>query len=133
MKFRTKYAPLTWEWFAIVLALVAGTFFGANRDHLKDILPAFALIVGSLSLLEFQFTYLELTSDCLRKRRLWKKIEIPWNEVTRVSWLGFAQHAVMISYGHQPEDYGWLAASPGNRKDFIAALHKYAPHATFEL
>lgn len=80
------------------------------------------------------FTYWELDSACLRRRQFWKVKEIPWNEVTCVSSLGFSSNCVKIDFVPS------MAAPNGNSvfvndtecSEFIAAARRFAPHTAID-
>jgi hypothetical protein len=96
------------------------------------ILSALWILLVLLFVLVYFFTYWDLDCTSLRQRKLWKKQEIPWPEVTRVGKLGFTGY-IDIRYGHEVESYGSMLADPRHRSDFIDALHQFAPHADFDL
>jgi hypothetical protein len=75
----------------------------------------------------------ELTPSCLIVRRLWTKREIPWAEVREVGWLGPMSGTFRVNVGHRIEDYDRLYFEPSDRAGLAAALHKFAPHANFEI
>jgi hypothetical protein len=80
-----------------------------------------------------RFYYWEMSPQCLLIRKLWKRRQIPWDEVTRVGWRGNMSGTFSIGIGHQIEDYDRLYIEPSDQAGFIAALRKFAPHANFEL
>jgi hypothetical protein len=59
--------------------------------------------------------------------------EIPWAEVTVVGWLGPMSGTFRINVGNRIEDYDRLYIEPSDPAGLTAALHKFAPHANFDL
>jgi hypothetical protein len=91
------------------------------------------LIAIAAGFLAYRYDYWEFTPDCLTVRRFWRKRDIPWNEVTDVGWLGSMSGTFRVNVGHRIEDYDRLYIEPSDRAGLTAALHKFAPHATFDL
>jgi len=89
-----------------------------------------AIAVGFLT---YRYVYWELTPDCLIVRKLWMRREIPWAEVTVVGWLGPMSGTFRINVGNRIEDYDRLYIEPSDPAGLTAALHKFAPHANFDL
>lgn len=100
---------------------------------LAEACTEFALLGCAVATVAYRSIYWELTPRCLLLRKLWKTKEIPWNEITRVGWLGNMSGTFSISVGHRMEDYDRLYIEPSDQTGFIVALRKYAPHAVFEL
>lgn len=84
------------------------------------------------------FIYWEIDNDGLRERRLWHSKQVPWQDVVHVgSWhpnqpssdyleIDYARPAPM-------SDRGSVIANPEDRSGFLAALHRFAPNADFEV
>jgi hypothetical protein len=102
-----------------------------NHAHraieIADVLVLVAVVLADRSI------YWELNPQCLILHKLWKRKQIPWNEVTDVGWLGNMSGTFRINIGHQIEDYDRLYIEPSDEAGFIAALREFAPHADFEL
>jgi hypothetical protein len=134
MRFRTETSLLPW------LLSGAACLYAINVIRGWGLLPlwrvGFALAL-TLSALLFYFdhflTYWELDETSLRQRKLWKRKEIAWRDVTRVGRLGFAGKDVMISYGRASEDRAYSLVNPCNRERFIEALRRFATQAEFEV
>jgi len=96
--------------------------------------PVALFLLGSLALVvTYRSVYWELSPRCLLIRKLWTKKQIPWNEVTRVGWLGTRSGTFSISIGHAIENYDRFYIEPRDQARFIAAVREFAVHATFEL
>jgi hypothetical protein len=96
-------------------------------------LVALLILTICLSILTSAFTYWELDTAHLRRRRLWRVKEIAWQDVTRVGRFGFSGKKVKINYGRVPEDYAYILADPSNCERFIEALRRFATHAEFDV
>ena len=84
------------------------------------------------------FVYWDVNSGCLRERRLWNTKEVAWQEVTHVGAWNPKQPAsdtLAIHYARSTpmSDRGDVIAAPEDRQQFIAALRRFAPHATFDV
>jgi hypothetical protein len=82
-----------------------------------------------LFVLSHFLTYWELAPTFLLERKLWKKKQIAWQDVTRISAPGFSSDKVKISFGRVPENCSYIIANPSSRNKFIAALRRFAPNA----
>jgi hypothetical protein len=92
---------------------------------------SFLLLPGGF--LALRYIYWEPTPDCLIVRRLWRKREIPWSEVTYVGWRGTMSGTFRVNVGHRIEEYERLYFEPSDRAGLADALRKFAPHANFKL
>jgi hypothetical protein len=94
-------------------------------------------VTAALALLIHIFTYLELNSDYLRQRKLWKVQEVPLKDVVSVDCysLGFASNDVKLTYAasSKAKNPGCIIATPALRGEFFDALRRLAPQATFDL
>lgn len=138
MRFRPRLGISNWQVFCALSAWTLCLFIQlvrpGNPKRLLVLLSAgFILIFLGAGALPVYSVYWDLTPDCIVMRKLWRKREIPWTEVTRVGWLGNFSGTFSISVGHRIEDYDRLYIEPRDRTRFIAAFRKFAPHATFEL
>ena len=85
------------------------------------------------------FGYWELDSISFRARSpwTWSLKEVPWEEVTHVRSLPSGPYSGGFLVEHtRPApmlDSGHILANPRDREQFIAALRRYAPQATFEV
>jgi hypothetical protein len=83
------------------------------------------------------FIYWDVDSSGLRERRLWNERTIPWQEVTRVSgWMDRpSSDALAVHYARSAplSDSGTVVATPEDRQQFLADLHRYAPQAAFDV
>jgi hypothetical protein len=133
IKFRTDSPLLPWLLVGFVCIYSFGILQG-NSFYPPWHVNFVSVLILSVMLYIFSaiFTYWELDMACLRQRRIWKVKEIAWQDVTRVSRLGFSSKNVMISYGRVPEDCAYILANPCNCDRFIEALHRFAPHAEFD-
>lgn len=140
MRFRTKFGA---QGYCLVsLAILYGCFALFGPHHLQRSMWGFAAAVwlwwAFVRIMSQLFNYWELDSDSFRIRSLWSTREIPWQEVTRVGSFNpkqpssgflevdYARPAPMSARGH-------ILANPEDREQFIAAMHRFAPQATFEV
>jgi hypothetical protein len=133
MKFRDKFAKSPIFLLSAVF-LAPDILFDWNFSTFWKVrLAAIILLSIVISFLNTIFSYYELNSDCLRLRKLWKKKEIPWSEVTRVGRLGFSNHDLKIYYGRRIENYDLLVISPWHQTRFIEQMKTLAPNVQFDL
>lgn len=134
MRFRPKLGKV---WLAILyLGLISVLQFALliARNRTVAVLWIASSLTGmAAGFVVYRYVYWELTPDCLTVRRLWRKRDIPWIEVTDVGWLGSMSGTFRVNVGHRIEDYDRLYIEPSDRASLTAALHKFAPHATFDL
>jgi hypothetical protein len=104
-----------------------------NSAHRATEVGVLFLLAALAAVLVRQSYYWELSPQCLLLHKLWKRKQIPWNEVTSVGWLRRMSGTFRINIGHQIEDYDRLYIEPSNQAAFIVALREFAPHADFEL
>lgn len=132
-RFRANTSLLPWLLTGIVCVYAFDVFRGRSFYPLWRVSFATVLMLSVLLFLLNHFlTYWELDKTSLRQRKLWKKKEIAWRDVTRVGKLGFTGKDVMISYGRVPEDCGYILVNPCNRGRFLSALRRFAPQAEFD-
>lgn len=70
---------------------------------------------------------------CLRLHKFWKKKEIALQDVTSAGRFGFGTDDVIVRFGHQMEDYGYILTQPADRDGFLVAIRQYAPQAKIDL
>lgn len=90
-------------------------------------------ILGTGFILALRHIYWQLTPDCLIVRKLWRKKEILWGEVTEVGWLGPMSGTFRLSVGHRIEEYDRIYFEPSDQTGLADALRKFAPQANFDL
>jgi hypothetical protein len=98
----------------------------------------FWIINASTIVLTNVLVYWDVNSNCLRERRLWHTREVAWSEVTHVGAWNPEQPAsdtLAIHYARPApmSDKGDVIANPDDRQQFIAALRRFAPQATFDV
>jgi len=81
------------------------------------------------------FVYWELDSSSLREHRLWDCREVAWREVARVGLWNPKSTVLEIQYARDAplSDRGTVIANPEDREQFLAAIHRFAPQAAFDL
>lgn len=135
MRFRPRIEKAVWLVLSSSGVLLVLQLLRPNNAErfLTEVCTALFLLGCALAAVAYRSMYWELSPRCLLLRTLWKVREIPWNEITRVGWLGNMSGTFSIGVGHRMEDYDRLYIEPSDQAGFIAALRGYAPHATFEL
>jgi hypothetical protein len=100
--------------------------------------PGFTICMLALQrVLNHLFTYWKLEQDGLRVRSMLFEKAIAWGEITSVS--GFNGNAgsstLELDYARTGplSDRGSVLANPEDRNEFLQGLHRFAPHATFEV
>jgi len=135
MRFRARFGAVDYFWIAGLCLYIVLPFVMPNRGlHFAQIL---SIAVASFQILTKTLTWWDLDSDGLKERRLWYTREIPWREVLRVGGLNSrpASRILAIDYARPApmSDRGQILASPGDRAQFLAALHRFVPTADFEV
>jgi hypothetical protein len=135
MRFRARFGAVDYFWIAgLCLYIVIPFVMPHRRLHFAD-LPWIG--VASFQILTKALTWWDLDSEGLRQRCLWYTKEISWREVFRVGGLNSkpASRILAIDYARPApmSDRGQILASPGDRAQFLAALHRFAPTADFEV
>jgi hypothetical protein len=135
MRFRPKYFSEIWIAFAAWYVLLVLQLLRGNTpvDIVTQVCAALVLLGTLVVVVAYRFIYWELSPKGLLIQKLWKRRQIPWNEITRVGWLGVMSGTFSISIGRQIEDYDRLYFEPSDRAGLTDALRKFAPHATFEI
>lgn len=137
MKFQSKFALPKWSIWTFVglgwLNIVLGVHASMVRDVFSGVVDVvggvFYLLLGLLGWLLSLLVYSEMDATCLCVHRFWKKKEIAWPEVTSAGKFGFGTDDVIVRFGHQIENYGYILTQPADRDGFLSAIHQYAPHA----
>ncbi|WP_377819802.1 hypothetical protein [Acidicapsa dinghuensis] len=132
VRFREKINQSMWRAIAFWGVFLALQFLPSKSFIAKAGVITF-LLVSVAAIEADRFIYWELGPQCLLIRKLWKKKEIPWDDVTNVGWLGNMSGTFCISVGHCVENYDRLYIEPSNSPEFVAALRKFGPHINFEL
>jgi len=96
------------------------------------------VFLGSIEALSRFLTYWDLGSFGLHERRLWNTREVPWQEVTHVgAWNPERPSSdfLAIDYARPApiSDRGSVIANPEDRQQFIDALRRFAPQASFDV
>ena len=134
MRFRSKVGePFVRSWSGFLLMCVTSVLWAWGHRSLTVAWIALPPLGAAALSLGVRWVYWELTPSRLIVRRLWKRKEIPWNEVTEVGWLGPMSGTFRINVGHRIEDYDRLYFEPSDQAGLAAALRKFATHATFNL
>jgi hypothetical protein len=84
------------------------------------------------------FVYWDLDSNGLHQRRFWSKKEIGWGTVLHVRNCipGIRWDGTVSVYYDRPASksgFGYVVTGPEHRMQFIEAVRKFAPQATFDL
>ena len=141
MRFRAKSATriwLIWAWagfgaFNIIFGIHA---FFEGKSFVGAVYFGQGALILVAALFEYfmpNFIYSELDATCLCVHKLCKKKEIAWQEVTSAGRFGFGTDDVIVRFGHQMEDYGYILTQPADRDEFLAAIHQYAPQAKIDM
>jgi hypothetical protein len=138
MRFRAKFVPESWIWFAICginLAIALGRILSPRHHDLG--LFSLNLLTAALALLTFygyKAASWELDADGLRQRKLWMNTKVRWQDVTRVESVWSAPfYDLKIEYrrhGLGPK-IGHILANPTDRDQFLDALRRFAPQAEY--
>lgn len=85
-----------------------------------------------------RFVYWDVESAGLCEHRFWKTKAVPWEEITQVSGFFTGKHpslTITVDYSRSApmSDRGHILADPEDRDQFIAALRRYAPNASFDV
>ena len=137
MRFRAKFGALGWCYVGLACFFAFLWISGDRHVGFVSLVLGFSLLTLQ-RVLNHIFVYWDIDSIRLFERRLWNTREIPWCEITNIaSWtpdqpssdfleVSFARPAPM-------SDRGSVIANPEDREAFIAALHKFAPQAEFDV
>lgn len=143
MRFRPEFGLFVWGWVAIACLYCFFAFearFGrVHSDSTYRMLMAVVWILTALlNILGRVGMYWELDATSLRQRGVWGTKEISWAEVTRVGTVNPKQPSsgfLEVDYARPTplSDRGHILANQDDRDEFIRALHRFAPQATFEV
>jgi hypothetical protein len=140
MRFRAKFGIDAWTQVGLAILMAFPLVFGRNSGFGKT--EAFLAVLISLPavfmFLSRYFIYWELAPTCIREREFWNEKEVTWNKVTHVDKYlpGLTtDHALAVWYVNPASRSGrsYIVANPEDRKDFIAALRRFAPLAIFDV
>ena len=137
MQFRRKFG--LGGWLAVTMAplYLLTWHFRSNHSnwhlHLALAWAALALFQA----LRMRFFYWEMDSFCLRRRRLWGKTEIPWQDVISVQGVLSPDSAAgrLAVYYKDPDPMSYrtsVLVYTQDRSAFLEALKGFAPQAKLE-
>jgi len=135
MRFRARFGALGWCQVSLATFSLFLWFSGLHSRFVA--IYAFCLALNTLQrVFNHAFIYWELDSTSLRERRFWNTKEIQWGEVTHVG--GFVRPSsdhLEVDFAHPApmSESGRIIARPEDRQQFLAALHRFAPQAHFEV
>lgn len=136
MRFRAKFGAIGWFWVGSA-CLIATLWLSGRRHSESRFLALFFLVMASLQVLNHFFIYWDIDPAGLRERRLWSTREIHWREVTHIGgWPSQpSSDSLQIDFARPApiSERGSVIANPEDRGGFIAALHKFAPEAEFDV
>lgn len=138
MRFRAKFGMLGWTSIAMACFVIVLRLSPGHHNEALRIMVPFWIFNAAIIVLTKVFVYWDVNSGCLRERRLWNTKEVAWQEVTHVGAWNPKQPAsdtLAIHYARSTpmSDRGDVIADPEDRQQFIAALRRFAPHATFDV
>jgi hypothetical protein len=137
MRFRAKFGSIGITSVALACFYLFLLLSTRHPEPLKRSFAAVFILLASLKVLSRVFIYWDLKPTGLRERRMWHTREVPWQEIASVgSWNPKqpASDCLAIDYARPAplSDRGRILASPADRKQFIAAVRRFAPHAAFD-
>jgi hypothetical protein len=137
MRFRAKFGAIGWCWVGMA-GLQAVLWLSRKRSGAVDSFALGCVLIALQQALNHAFIYWEIGPDGLRERRLWNTKEVPWQEVVHVgSWhpKNTASDYLEIEYARPApkSDRGSVIANPEDRSGFLAALHRFATQASFDV
>ena len=121
----------------LIVLRVSSLNSGHRSDALGSLFVILFVVFGLQRVMNHIFIYWEVNSSGLRECCLWNEKTIPWQEVTRISgWLPEQpwSDSLAIHYARSAplSDSGTVVATPQDRQQFLADLHRYAPKAAFD-
>jgi hypothetical protein len=133
MRFREKFGLAGWIWVALACFMSDSALV---LRHTELTSTCFVILITLFQALKCRFLYWDLEPDRIRRQFFWSTEEIPWNKVTHVGNLAPLpwSSAVVVTYRRSAPlpGCGQILANPSDRQQFLAALHRFAPQATFE-
>jgi hypothetical protein len=132
VRFRAKFGWVDWVWIVTASVVTVAWVIGRRSSTL------FLFVFGLNALIRIVsqvFVYWDVDSSSLREHRLWSTKEVAWQEVARVGLWTPKSTVLEIEYARDAplSDRGTVIANPGDREQFLAAIHRFAPQAAFEL
>jgi hypothetical protein len=139
MRFRPKFGLMGWLWVTLACMAVFFAAFGSGRPagSLHGFSAAIFALLPLQQILLNRTHYWELDAASLRVNLLWNTKEIGWDEIKRVGGSGgrAAANTLEVEYARAAplSERGRVLANPQDRQQFIDALKRFAPQATFEV
>jgi len=140
MRFRQRFGWQGWVLVsvAILYSCMWSTRGNSSTGNFLGILAASFILQALLRVLNHVFYYWDVNADGLRQRNFWSEKTIPWEEV---SWVGSAipkqpsSVFLRVDYARPApmSERGYIRANPEDREQFIRAVRRFAPQATFEV
>ena len=132
MRFRAKFGLVDWFWILTTCVITLAWITGRRSSTLFLFVFGLNALIRVVSQL---FIYWELDSSGFREHRLWSTREVAWQEVARVGLWNPRSTVLEIQYARDAplSDRGTVIANPGDREQFLAAIHMFAPRAAFDL
>lgn len=137
MQFRTEFGFYGWSRVATGMAFFAAWLFKSTQPTSALVFASLWIALALLQALKVRFFYWEMDSSCLRRRRLWEKTEIPWQDVLSVQTvlpIGSAEGRLIVYY-KDPEPMTYrtnVIVYSQDRPAFLDALQGFAPQAKLE-
>ncbi len=138
MRFRPRFGVI--GWFTVAPALFVCLLWANGGNHLSRVLPCVAVAWALMALLRigaYFFVFWQMDPEGLFERRFWNTRVIPWRDVVLIQGLCDAPSSDYVEvFVHQPGLQAAaqpLLANPGDRAQFLAALHRYASLARFDV
>jgi hypothetical protein len=137
MRFRAKFGTLGWIWVGFSSLIVTLWLSGLRHSPIEAVL-LLCFLLTLQRIFSHIFIYWEATADSMKECRYWNTNVIPWSEVIHIG--PWPQHQPSSDYleikfnrAAPLSECGHVIANPEDRGSFIAALHRFASHAEFEV
>jgi hypothetical protein len=141
VKFRAKFGLDGWLWVLLGAFQIFSSLrfnFGLKAPGISLIGVGTGLVLASVPLLRTLFLSWECDYGGFRERAfLHVTHEIPWRDITCVNEYipGSEDDTLAVWYQNPKSKSGrsYLTARPNQRRQFLEALHKFAPTATIDV
>ncbi len=140
MRFRAKFGLMGWFW-TMMACFYAYILLFRWRPTMFGVAVISIFLIALLQIASRLSVHWYLDEVSLRVQSFGTRKEVVWAEVTHVGGQASlipgetSSACLRVDYARPApmSEKGYILATPDDRPQFIAALRRFAPHATFEV